>query len=252
METLPLRTKDAFVAAQRASFRLKEDHAKRCIEEFHTRQTHASTSHSLLSMLVTMLTRLSYLWNFRNYAHLSAALIAKDVVGTFTLRDKIFLFIHKNKHQRLRTTAIGILWNHCLRELAKMMLIESVEGTSDSLSEERDPLILAETFHSLSLQNLDFMEESLRCCSLSEVLEKEMPAMESECKENLPVQGMDSIQSIATLCEGKPCWRGWLTPEVCSPLGPSPAVKHVPTKSKRKHSKRKARHHTKTKKHSAE
>merc|ERR1711974_353183 len=70
-----------------------------------------------------------------------------DAVGHLSLRDKIFLFIHKNKHQRLRSTAIGIIWNSCVRELATIASLTEgkdcwngwlspkrrLSGTSDTL-----------------------------------------------------------------------------------------------------------------------
>mmetsp|Transcript_130556 Transcript_130556/g.194443 ORF Transcript_130556/g.194443 Transcript_130556/m.194443 type:complete len:420 (+) Transcript_130556:228-1487(+) len=127
---LPHFVKDSFVATQRVSFQLKEERARKIITEFYNDQTKTMTTHGLFALMSTLLTRLSNLWDFKEHAHLSAIHIARDAVGHLSLRDKIFLFIHKNKHQRLRSTAIGIIWNSCVRELAKIMLIESVEGVS--------------------------------------------------------------------------------------------------------------------------
>lgn len=64
--------------------------------------------------------RLSLVWDFRDHGHLYATHIAKDMMSTFSLRDKIFLFVHKNKHQKNRATAIGVIWNRSVRELAKV------------------------------------------------------------------------------------------------------------------------------------
>lgn len=67
------------------------------------------------------LLRLSIVWEFRDHGHLLATHIARDMMSDFSIRDKVFLFVHKNKHQKNRATAIGIIWNRSVRLLAKVI-----------------------------------------------------------------------------------------------------------------------------------
>merc|ERR1711907_287984 len=110
----------------------------------------------------------------------SASQMAKDVIGSLSVRDKIFLFIHRNKHQRLRSTAIGIIWNRCVRELAKVVFLESVENEkcilSSSCSENEWNVIMNEAFRFLTLDNIDKLEFMLKELTLYDVLELDMPS----------------------------------------------------------------------------
>lgn len=42
-------------------------------------------------------------------------------MSDFSIRDRVFLFVHKNRHQKNRATAIGIIWNRSVRQLAKVI-----------------------------------------------------------------------------------------------------------------------------------
>jgi len=203
--SLPKTVKAAFVAAQKVSFQLKDMKARKIVQNFYYQQARTYTPHGLLSLFASMLTKLSFVWDFKEHAHLSASHIAKDVVGNFSFRDKIFLFMHKNKHQRLRSTAIGILWNRCVRKLAAIMLIESVEGVSKMTAQREWPLILSDTFELLSSENIDTIEARLRDNSIEIVMEADFDTVEKSAVE----VHKSSRSSIASLTHGQDCWDGW-------------------------------------------
>lgn len=169
---LPAIAREAFIAAQNVSFRLKDKRASKVIVEFYDEQTHCFTPSQLLLAIAKMLTRLSFLWEFREHGHLYGAHIAKDLIKGFSFRDKLFLFMHKNKHQRLRATAIGIIWNRCVRNLAKKLLAESVENHS---VDENWTKMMEETFSDLCEECVDELEERLEDGGLERVLNEEMP-----------------------------------------------------------------------------
>ena len=75
---------------------------------------------TLLVHIAKMLTRLSILWEFKEHGHLYGKQIAEDMLNSFSFRDKVYLFMHRNKHARWRTVALGVLWNRCVRYLARV------------------------------------------------------------------------------------------------------------------------------------
>merc|ERR1712137_92998 len=183
-DTLPAIAKEAFVAAQRVSFQLKEQRARKIITEFCDEQKHTFTVQGLLQIIAKMLTRLSLAWEFRDHGHLYASHIAKDMMSSLSLRDKLFLFVHKNKHQKFRTTAIGIIWNRSVRELAKIVLVEAAESISEMAIEENWHLILEECFRDLNDSELDLLEERLSKNGLDEVLNQEFANFQKKPSSN--------------------------------------------------------------------
>jgi len=190
-DTLPSIAKEAFVAAQRLSFKMKDQRARRIISEFYEEQNHAFTPQGLSQIIAKMLTRLSLVWDFRDHGHLYATHIAKDMMSTFSLRDKIFLFVHKNKHQKNRATAIGVIWNRSVRELAKIVLVEAAESVSESKIEEHWHLILEDCFHGLNDEELDKLEEKLADLGLEKVLDEEVMTVQGK-----PVGHSNSINML--------------------------------------------------------
>ena len=186
------------------------------------------------------LNRLSSIWDFKEHAALSASQMAKDVVGSLSIRDKIFLFVHKNKHQRLRATAIGIIWNRCVRELAKIVFLESVENVqciNDGCLEKDWSMIMAETFRTLSIENIDKLESLLKEISVNQLLELDMPTD----PYNSPHCGEVTKSSLAFLYEGKKCWAGFLDEPAIRSFSAEDVRRTNRPKQKRKHRRSKSK-----------
>merc|ERR1712137_25029 len=173
-EALPAIAKEAFVAAQRASFQMKDQRVRRIITEFYEEQSHTYTSQGLLGTMAKMLTRLSLLWEFRDHGHLYATHIAKDMMSSLSTRDKIFLFCHKNKHQKNRATALGIVWNRCVRELAKIVLVEAAESIEDNKIEEYWHLIMDDCFRDLNDEEIEKLDTKISEFGIEETLDQEL------------------------------------------------------------------------------
>ena len=163
--------------------------------------------------------------------------MARDVVGSLSIRDKIFLFMHKNKHQRLRSTAIGIIWNRCVRELAKIILLESVERTSDKAYEWET--IMSHTFQFLSAENIDTVEMMLHHLSIEQLLELEMPSDSPKDCSSCP--NRITREELAEICAGRKCWDGWLL-SVTVPVGRANSQGDLRKFSKRQKRKHRSKH----------
>jgi len=173
-DALPAIAKEAFVAAQRTSFNRKDQRVRGIITDFYEEQNHTFTSHGLLGTMAKMLTRLSLLWEFRDHGHLYATHIAKDMMSSFSTRDKIFLLCHKNKHQKNRATAMGIIWNRCVRELAKIVLVEAAESVSENKIEEYWHLIMDDCFKDLNEREIDILDAKISAVGLDKTLDQEL------------------------------------------------------------------------------
>jgi len=157
------------------------------------------------------------------------------LLHSFSLRDKLFLFVHKNKHQKLRATAIGIIWNRCVRDLAKIVLVETVEGASLEQVNAQWASILEDAFQDLREDVVDHLEELLQDQSLDEILELEMPD-----KTPHSPQGDDRKSSIPELLSSDQCWNGFMrcdSPDYSPNPSPSVSPKGSRRKSKHKHSR---------------
>jgi GTP-binding protein EngB required for normal cell division/ribosomal protein S27E len=125
-DAIPAVVREAFISAQSVSFSLKNARAHRIISDFAAEAGHVHLSGTLVRSIAKMLTRLSILWNFRQYGHLYGTRIAKDVVHHMNFRDKLFVFVHKNHDHVNRSIALGYLWCGCVRQLAAEALNTSI------------------------------------------------------------------------------------------------------------------------------
>jgi len=174
IELLPVLARDSFVSAQMVSFHLKEDHAKEVItrydEDFDAVRLHTT----LTQVTAKMLTRLSIVWQFREHGNVYGVDVAKHMMKTLTFRDSVMLFIHKNQHQKLRAIALGVLWNHCVRNIAITLFNDTLEGT-DSVEGKKYIDQVHEAFQDLNEEKLLEYEDRIERDGLLTVLDEEMP-----------------------------------------------------------------------------
>ena len=118
LETLPVLAREAFIAAQTSSCRHKDRRAKDIIREYYEEAGTVRFAKPLLKCIARMLVRLSVLWDFRENGKTLSTEIAQDLLRReFSFRDKILLFLQQSRGERDRTTAMGIIWNRCLRKI---------------------------------------------------------------------------------------------------------------------------------------
>mmetsp|Transcript_1579 Transcript_1579/g.5565 ORF Transcript_1579/g.5565 Transcript_1579/m.5565 type:complete len:563 (-) Transcript_1579:70-1758(-) len=203
ISTLPKIARESFIAAQKVSLRIKERRAKHVITDFYDEQSHCFTQAQLLQSIAKMLTRLSILWDFRAHGHLYGTHIARDLLSSFSVRDKIFLFVHKNKHQKLRATAIGIIWNRCVRKLFQEVFMETIKDYTKEELDNMWPTLLETAFADLSEETVNLLEEELEEMGLIKVLRAEMPPNEEdENREHKKVRRKSSFGDESESEEG--------------------------------------------------
>jgi len=222
LSSLPMIAKEAFVSAQKVSFTMKERRAKRIIRKFYEKQSHVYSTQSLKHLMLQMVTRLSIVWDFKDHGHQYADTISKELITPFSILDRIFFIVHQNTHQVLRATALGIIWNRCVRELAKVVFIESVEGVSTKTIEEEWPIIMKDAFQHLSEESLEALEEVLEEKKLVEILDQEMPRRRRNKRSghaSYPQVQLFASTCIPKLTEGH-CWEGFLSGTEIPELAP--------------------------------
>eukprot|EP01104_Vermistella_antarctica_P019135 TRINITY_DN7355_c0_g1_i1.p1 TRINITY_DN7355_c0_g1~~TRINITY_DN7355_c0_g1_i1.p1 ORF type:complete len:531 (-),score=131.47 TRINITY_DN7355_c0_g1_i1:140-1732(-) len=176
IRALPQVAREAFVSAQRVSFMYKDKRARMIVREFFDEYKDVHLSTTAIKTVAKMLTRLSILWEFREHGHMYGSQIAKDIVGSYSFRDKLFLFLHKNKHHHYEMTALGILWNRCVRNLAKYLFHECYEEnhTEDEVESHWNE-VLNFSFNDLNSELVAAMETRLESEGIDALLEHEMP-----------------------------------------------------------------------------
>jgi len=175
VEILPEVVKESFISSQFVSFELKDQRAHQILREHYHEVSSIRTVGTLVSIVAKMLTRISILWDFRQNSPFYSTLIAKDLVGNLSLKEKIMMFLSRNTTYKIETTAIGILWNRCVRKLAKTLLHDFVENDKQVREfEVLWPELLQSAFAELSEQQLDFIAQHIQDDGLEQVLAIEM------------------------------------------------------------------------------
>lgn len=198
MDALPALARERFVAAQRVSMHHKNVTARKIIEEFHDIDFGgARFERQLYKVVAKMVIRLSILWEFREHGHEYGLEIAKEHMGQYTFRDRLFLMVHKqDKHQDEKlahTTALGIIWNRCVRELYKGLFLhtfghapETEEKSSAQISD-----ILSVCFEDLNSEKIDLLGHRVENeDDLATLLDEEFPReLEADniCLVNVPL-----------------------------------------------------------------
>lgn len=178
MNALPVLARDRFVAAQRVSMHAKNTTARQIIVDFHDNDfRHARLERQLFKVVAKMLIRLSILWEFREHGHEYGTEIAKEHMGQYSLRDRVFLLMHKQDKQSEEKlnhcTALGVVWNRCVRELYKALFLVSfgdVERNDADLS-----VLVERAFTELHIDAIDATAHSLEDQTFETLLDAEFP-----------------------------------------------------------------------------
>jgi len=112
--------------------------------------------------------------------------IVKHLGDRLSLRDSVMLILHQNKSPKLRSLALGIVWNHCVRDLAMELFKDSMDIVSeDDLHKLRSQWeeLIHSAFTFLSLENVEQYEKKLSKTPLKEFLDEEMPPEHSDIEE---------------------------------------------------------------------
>jgi GTP-binding protein EngB required for normal cell division len=187
LETLPAVAREAFIAAQTFSCMHKDARAKLIIREYYQECASIRLAKSLLRGIARMLVRLAILWDFREHGRTLGTEIAQDLLRReLSFRDKLIFFLRKCRGERDRTTAMGVLWNRCLRRIFITVFFTTVI-TGDERPEAASPPpdwheLVQASFQDLNDGELSAMEELIRTETLDAALEREMP------KDHVPPQ----------------------------------------------------------------
>lgn len=188
---LPEVVRDAFVSAQNVSFMLKETASRVIIEEFYNEFNHVRTQAKLLKIVAKMMARLSIVWEFKKHGHIYGATIARDLVSSFTLKDRMNLLFHKKTNQqRVHVAALGILWNRCLRNLA-MSLFKAwdAQDFTEANSVLTCQSLFNEIFSAMNQEMLEEIESNINAFNVKMVLDQETRLSEQFREKN---QAMES------------------------------------------------------------
>jgi GTP-binding protein EngB required for normal cell division len=185
VDALPALARERFVSAQRVSMHAKNTTARKIISEFHDvdfRGARLERQH--FKAVSKMVIRLSILWEFREHGHEYGDEIAKEHVGTYTLRDRVFLLMHVQDEEKLaRTTALGIIWNRCVRELYKSVFLQTfgalscgdLQAALSSESSDVAPLV-DWAFAELREDAIDFLADRIETGDFADLLDAEFPS----------------------------------------------------------------------------
>jgi hypothetical protein len=182
-QVLPDVVRDAFVSAQNVSFVLKESTSRSIVSQFWHDFHHVRTPAKLLRIVARMMARLSIVWEFKKHGHLYGATIARDLVSSFTWRDKVNLLFHKRtKLQQLHSTALGILWNRCLRNLSTSLFHAWSAASSSGADFESKMVCQAmfdRIFAEMNHSELEEIESDLQGLGIDRVLDQEIDAFKA-------------------------------------------------------------------------
>eukprot|EP01088_Endostelium_zonatum_P015014 TRINITY_DN3508_c0_g1_i1.p1 TRINITY_DN3508_c0_g1~~TRINITY_DN3508_c0_g1_i1.p1 ORF type:complete len:616 (-),score=177.29 TRINITY_DN3508_c0_g1_i1:71-1918(-) len=175
---LPVLARDAFVASQKVSIHAKEEQAKQVITEQATAIGQAHGRGILMNESAKMMTRLSIIWQFKEHGDSYGKDIVKHLGDKLTLRDNVMLILHQNKTPKTRAIALGVVWNHCVRDLAMELFQDSMDiDNEDDLAKLRSQWeeLIHSAFAFLSIENVEKYEKKLNKTPLKETLDEEMP-----------------------------------------------------------------------------
>lgn len=179
---LPEVVRDAFISAQNVSFQLKECNSHHVIEEFWDEYSHVRTPAKLLRVIAKMMARLSIVWEFKQHGHVYGELLARNLVSHLKWKDRINLLFHKKtEQQRIHITALGILWNKCLRDLAVALFKEFTKrnkttkcGKTTAINTDKCSKFFHRFFSQrLNEDNLLLVEDDIRHLGIKTLLEND-------------------------------------------------------------------------------
>jgi GTP-binding protein EngB required for normal cell division len=184
MDALPVLARERFVSAQRISMHIKNITARKIISEFHDVDfRNAFLERQQFKAVAKMVIRLSILWEFREHGHEYGAEIAKEHVGQCSLRDRVFLLMRLQDEEKLAyTTALGVIWNRCVRDLYKSVFLQTFGISTDhhalSASDDSDDVnpLVESSFAQLREDVIDKLALEIEACEFTALLDSEFPS----------------------------------------------------------------------------
>jgi len=184
MDALPVLARERFVSAQRISMHIKNTTARKIITEFHDVDfRNAFLERQQFKAVAKMVIRLSILWEFREHGHEYGAEIAKEHVGQCSLRDRVFLLMRLQDEEKLAyTTALGVIWNRCVRDLYKSVFLQTFGISTDqhalSASDDSDDVnpLVESSFAQLREDVIDKLALQVESCDFTALLDSEFPS----------------------------------------------------------------------------
>jgi len=182
-QVLPDVLRGAFISAQTVNFHLKDEHSRGILENFWTVFTQVRTPAKLLKIIARMMAHLSIVWEFKKRGQEYGQFMARDLVGAFTWKEKLnLLFQNKIEVQRKHITALGILWNRCLRDFAmELFKVWSKNAELDAKTKKLNTTcsgIFKKIFSQMNEKNLLAIEVTITNQGLSAVLDEEVRRVE--------------------------------------------------------------------------
>ncbi|KAH3766767.1 GTP binding protein [Pelomyxa schiedti] len=173
IDTLPLRSREAFIGAQIVSCKHKENTAKLIITEYFEQYVQTRFLRPLQHLIAGMLVRLAILWDFVDRGSVLGTAIAQDLFAReLYFRERILEILRSVTGSRAYTTAVAILWNRCLRNLFMEIFFSTCGDTVSSNWEE----LVQRSFADLNGEALLHIVKSLASTCIADILEAEMPS----------------------------------------------------------------------------
>lgn len=146
MDALPVLARERFVSAQQVSMSAKDNTARKIIADFHDVDfVHARLDRQQFNAVAKMLVRLSTVWEFREHSREYATVLAREHVGQYSLRDRVFLLMGRQDKRReatcARLTALGIVWHRCVRTLYTSILQVLTVGNKPTTPDDVETLV---------------------------------------------------------------------------------------------------------------
>eukprot|EP01120_Amphizonella_sp_Union-15-10_P011368 TRINITY_DN4799_c0_g1_i1.p1 TRINITY_DN4799_c0_g1~~TRINITY_DN4799_c0_g1_i1.p1 ORF type:complete len:488 (-),score=83.31 TRINITY_DN4799_c0_g1_i1:27-1364(-) len=127
-KALPVAVREAFIASQRVSLQLKLESAVGILKEFYLDFEKFWGTTKLIKIIAKMMARLAIVWEFKHIKDKFSEL-AKRLVDQLPKKTHQY---HASSDaqmqvQRIQTTVLGIVWNRCLSQMTRELLMRTVD-----------------------------------------------------------------------------------------------------------------------------
>jgi len=177
-DVLPEVLRVSFISAQNVYFHIKKEKSHEILDRFWSVYTQVRTPAKLLKVVAQMMARLSIIWEFKKHGQEYGEFLARDLIGAFSFKQKLcLLFRNKIEIQRKHLTALGILWNRCLRDFAlELVRVGSTKTSLDANINVNSKCseLFQKIFSQMNDKNLLAIEEGITNQGLKAVLDDDM------------------------------------------------------------------------------
>jgi len=126
-----------------------------------------------------MMANLSLVWEFKIHGEEYGATLAHDLMSDLNWKDQLSLLLRQSDDQRLHCSALGVLWNRCLREMAIVIFRNWANDYNQHRNNGRGVLwkdLYEEVFEQFNAENLNEIESALEEEGLESLLKAEQAA----------------------------------------------------------------------------